>query len=174
MAVSARPPGRAPAAGGGWRRAGRSWPWRPFRPTPGSRERPWARPQRTGTFLAVTTFGTSGDAERAVPWGRRVREQVELAEVHGRVAAHDPNIPYVPYDPHGPFGAEPAGPGVPWMRARFSCAEGPATRPSSAPPARRRPPPHARRRKGHLWQGAARRCQPGNRPVLRSVQRRSA
>ncbi|MFH9958539.1 oxygenase MpaB family protein [Streptomyces roseolus] len=92
MAVSARPPGRAPAAGGGWRRAGRSWPWRPFRPTPGSRERPWARPQRTGTFLAVTTFGTSGDAERAVPRGRRV---------HERVAAHDPNIPYVPYGPRG-------------------------------------------------------------------------
>ncbi|MFD6358679.1 oxygenase MpaB family protein [Streptomyces roseolus] len=49
-------------------------------------------PQRTGTFLAVTTFGTSGDAERAVPRGRRV---------HERVAAHDPNIAYVPYGPRG-------------------------------------------------------------------------
>ncbi|MFF0482837.1 oxygenase MpaB family protein [Streptomyces sp. NPDC004435] len=42
----------------------------------GFRGDPWGRLQRTSTFLAETTFGTAGDAERAV---RRVRA------VHARV-----------------------------------------------------------------------------------------
>ncbi|MFJ8659811.1 oxygenase MpaB family protein [Streptomyces sp. NPDC093795] len=53
---------------------------------------PWGRLQRTSTFLAVTTFGTSEDAEAAVA---RVRE------VHGRIHGTTPEgVPYHASDPH--------------------------------------------------------------------------
>ncbi|MEV6638629.1 oxygenase MpaB family protein [Amycolatopsis sp. NPDC051371] len=58
----------------------------------GYRGDPWGRLQRTSTFLAVTTFGTAGDAEEAV---RVVRG------VHGRVAGTSPDgQPYRAADPH--------------------------------------------------------------------------
>ncbi|MBX9426939.1 MULTISPECIES: oxygenase MpaB family protein [Streptomyces] len=53
---------------------------------------PWGRLQRTSTFLAVTTFGTSEDAEAAVT---RVRE------VHARIRGTTPEgVPYRASDPH--------------------------------------------------------------------------
>ncbi|MFE9132957.1 oxygenase MpaB family protein [Streptomyces sp. NPDC007355] len=53
---------------------------------------PWGRLQRTSTFLAVTTFGTSEDAEAAVT---RVRE------VHERIRGTTPEgVPYRASDPH--------------------------------------------------------------------------
>ncbi|MFI0985974.1 oxygenase MpaB family protein [Streptomyces exfoliatus] len=53
---------------------------------------PWGRLQRTSTFLAVTTFGTSQDAEDAVA---RVRE------VHGRIrGTTSEGVPYRASDPH--------------------------------------------------------------------------
>ncbi|MGW2013767.1 oxygenase MpaB family protein [Streptomyces sp. NPDC001927] len=53
---------------------------------------PWGRLQRTSTFLAVTTFGTSDDAEAAVG---RVRE------VHARVVGRtSEGVPYRASDPH--------------------------------------------------------------------------
>ncbi|MEV5970376.1 oxygenase MpaB family protein [Streptomyces sp. NPDC051921] len=53
---------------------------------------PWGRLQRTSTFLAVTTFGTAQDAERAV---RRVRR------VHDSVRGRTPDgVPYRASDPH--------------------------------------------------------------------------
>ncbi|MFD3726753.1 oxygenase MpaB family protein [Streptomyces sp. NPDC058671] len=53
---------------------------------------PWGRLQRTSTFLAVTTFGTSEDAEAAVT---RVRE------VHDRIRGTTPEgVPYRASDPH--------------------------------------------------------------------------
>ncbi|MGW7456831.1 oxygenase MpaB family protein [Streptomyces sp. NPDC054797] len=57
----------------------------------GYRGDPWGRLQRTSTFLAVTTFGTSSDAERAVA---RVREV--HARVRGRTAE---GVPYRADDP---------------------------------------------------------------------------
>lgn len=53
---------------------------------------PWGRLQRTSTFLAVTTFGTAGDAQRAVD---RVRG------IHRRVHGVAPDgTPYRADDPH--------------------------------------------------------------------------
>uniref|UniRef100_A0AAU2K437 DUF2236 domain-containing protein n=1 Tax=Streptomyces sp. NBC_00049 TaxID=2903617 RepID=A0AAU2K437_9ACTN len=57
----------------------------------GYRGDPWGRLQRTSTFLAVTTFGTSADAEAAVA---RVREV--HARVRGRTAG---GVPYRADDP---------------------------------------------------------------------------
>ncbi|MGW7452686.1 oxygenase MpaB family protein [Streptomyces sp. NPDC054787] len=57
----------------------------------GYRGDPWGRLQRTSTFLAVTTFGTSSDAESAVA---RVREV--HARVRGRTAE---GVPYRADDP---------------------------------------------------------------------------
>ncbi|MFF7813710.1 oxygenase MpaB family protein [Streptomyces sp. NPDC007945] len=53
---------------------------------------PWGRLQRTSTFLAVTTFGTSEDAEHAVQRVRRVHEQVAGTSPDG--------VPYRASDPH--------------------------------------------------------------------------
>ncbi|MFJ3582964.1 oxygenase MpaB family protein [Streptomyces sp. NPDC090127] len=53
---------------------------------------PWGRLQRTSTFLAVTTFGTSEDAERAVERVRRVHERV--------VGTSPAGVPYQASDPH--------------------------------------------------------------------------
>lgn len=53
---------------------------------------PWGRLQRTSTFLAVTTFGTATDAQRAVEHVRRV---------HGRIRGTAPDgRPYRASDPH--------------------------------------------------------------------------
>lgn len=53
---------------------------------------PWGRLQRTSTFLAVTTFGTAADAQRAVD---RVRG------IHRRVHGTAPDgVPYRADDPH--------------------------------------------------------------------------
>ena len=53
---------------------------------------PWGRLQRTSTFLAVTTFGTATDAQRAVDKVRGIHRRV-----HG-VAAD--GTPYEASDPH--------------------------------------------------------------------------
>jgi uncharacterized protein (DUF2236 family) len=53
---------------------------------------PWGRLQRTSTFLAVTTFGTSADAQRAVDQVRRIHEHVRGTAADGR--------PYNASDPH--------------------------------------------------------------------------
>ncbi|MFF2789074.1 oxygenase MpaB family protein [Streptomyces sp. NPDC058049] len=57
----------------------------------GYRGDPWGRLHRTSTFLAVTTFGTSSDAEAAVALVREVH-----ARVRGRTAG---GIPYRADDP---------------------------------------------------------------------------
>ncbi|MEU2248326.1 oxygenase MpaB family protein [Streptomyces sp. NPDC019224] len=58
----------------------------------GYRGDPWGRLQRTSTFLAVTTYGTSEHARQAV---ERVRE------VHSRVhGTTEYNAPYEASDPH--------------------------------------------------------------------------
>ncbi|MFG1811360.1 oxygenase MpaB family protein [Streptomyces sp. NPDC049040] len=57
----------------------------------GYRGDPWGRLQRTSTFLAVTTFGTAGDAERAV---------MHVREIHARVSGTTPDgEPYRASDP---------------------------------------------------------------------------
>jgi uncharacterized protein (DUF2236 family) len=56
------------------------------------RNDPWGRLQRTSTFLAATTFGTAGDAQRAVDRVRRVHEYVTGTDSDGR--------PYRASDPH--------------------------------------------------------------------------
>ncbi|MCB0941965.1 MAG: DUF2236 domain-containing protein [Mycobacterium sp.] len=53
---------------------------------------PWGRLQRTSTFLAVTTFGTSGDAQRAVDRVRGIHRRVQGVAPDGR--------PYRADDPH--------------------------------------------------------------------------
>lgn len=53
---------------------------------------PWGRLQRTSTFLAVTTFGTSGDAQRAVDRVRGIHRRVHGVAADGR--------PYDASDPH--------------------------------------------------------------------------
>ncbi|MFF9198249.1 oxygenase MpaB family protein [Streptomyces sp. NPDC014779] len=53
---------------------------------------PWGRLQRTSTFLAVTTFGTAEDAERAVLRVRRVHDTVRGRSPQG--------VPYRASDPH--------------------------------------------------------------------------
>src|SRR3954464_10805540 len=53
---------------------------------------PWGRLQRTSTFLAVTTFGTAGDAQRAVD---------KVRGIHRRVHGVAPDgTPYSASDPH--------------------------------------------------------------------------
>ncbi|MBY0288829.1 MAG: DUF2236 domain-containing protein [Mycobacteriaceae bacterium] len=53
---------------------------------------PWGRLQRTSTFLAVTTFGTAGDAQRAVDRVRGIHRRVSGVAPDGR--------PYTAGDPH--------------------------------------------------------------------------
>ena len=53
---------------------------------------PWGRLARTSTFLAVTTFGTSTDAQRAVDWVRGIHTRVRGMSADGR--------PYEATDPH--------------------------------------------------------------------------
>ncbi len=53
---------------------------------------PWGRLARTSTFLAVTTFGTSTDAQRAVDRVRGIHTQVRGISADGR--------PYEATDPH--------------------------------------------------------------------------
>ena len=54
---------------------------------------PWGRLQRTGQFLAVTTFGTAADAERAVSRVRAVHSQVRGVAPDGRTySASDPHL----------------------------------------------------------------------------------
>jgi uncharacterized protein (DUF2236 family) len=52
----------------------------------------WGRLHRTSTFLAVTTFGTAADAERAVSAVRRIHERVTGTMPNG--------TPYAASDPH--------------------------------------------------------------------------
>ena len=56
------------------------------------RSDPWGRLQRTSTFLAVTTFGTAGDAQRAVDRVRGIHRRVHGVAADGR--------PYRADDPH--------------------------------------------------------------------------
>jgi uncharacterized protein (DUF2236 family) len=53
---------------------------------------PWGRLQRTSTFLAVTTFGPAGDAQRAVDKVRGIHQRVRGVAPDGR--------PYHAADPH--------------------------------------------------------------------------
>lgn len=53
---------------------------------------PWGRLQRTSTFLAVTTFGTADDAQRAVDRVRGIHRRVHGVAADGR--------PYSAADPH--------------------------------------------------------------------------
>lgn len=53
---------------------------------------PWGRLQRTSTFLAVTTFGTASDAQRAVDRVRGIHRRVQGIAPDGR--------PYRAGDPH--------------------------------------------------------------------------
>jgi uncharacterized protein (DUF2236 family) len=53
---------------------------------------PWGRLQRTSTFLAVTTFGTAADAQRAVDRVRGIHRRVSGIAPDGR--------PYAAGDPH--------------------------------------------------------------------------
>ncbi len=53
---------------------------------------PWGRLARTSTFLAVTTFGTSTDAQRAVDRVRGIHNRVRGMSADGR--------PYEATDPH--------------------------------------------------------------------------
>ncbi|QJW36012.1 oxygenase MpaB family protein [Cellulosimicrobium protaetiae] len=59
----------------------------------GYRGDPWGRLQRTSTFIAVTTFGTAEDAERAVAAVRAVHERVRGRSPDGRpYRASDPDL----------------------------------------------------------------------------------
>ncbi|MDN5856169.1 MAG: DUF2236 domain-containing protein, partial [Actinomycetia bacterium] len=59
----------------------------------GFRGDPWGRLQRTATFLATTTFGTTADAERAVARVRGVHRRVRGTTPDGRpYAADDPDL----------------------------------------------------------------------------------
>ncbi|MBJ7399463.1 oxygenase MpaB family protein [Mycolicibacterium sp.] len=54
---------------------------------------PWGRLQRTSTFLAVTTFGTATDAQRAVDRVRGIHRRVHGAAPDGRgYRADDPHL----------------------------------------------------------------------------------
>ena len=54
---------------------------------------PWGRLQRTSTFLAVTTFGTSDDAQRAVDKVRGIHRRVNGTAADGRAySASDPHL----------------------------------------------------------------------------------
>jgi uncharacterized protein (DUF2236 family) len=56
------------------------------------RSDPWGRLQRTSTFLAVTTYGTADDAQRAVDRVRKVHQYVNGTGPDG--------LPYRADDPH--------------------------------------------------------------------------
>lgn len=59
----------------------------------GYRADPWGRLQRTSTFLAVTTFGTATDAQRAVDHVRGVHQRVHGTAPDGReYQASDPHL----------------------------------------------------------------------------------
>ncbi|OZM71359.1 hypothetical protein CFN78_21380 [Amycolatopsis antarctica] len=58
----------------------------------GYRGDPWGRLQRTSTFLAVTTFGTSTDAQDAVDRVRAIHQRVR--------GTTDDGVPYHAADPH--------------------------------------------------------------------------
>jgi len=54
---------------------------------------PWGRLQRTSTFLAVTTFGTATDAQRAVDRVRGIHRRVHGTAADGRsYRADDPHL----------------------------------------------------------------------------------
>jgi uncharacterized protein (DUF2236 family) len=54
---------------------------------------PWGRLQRTSTFLAVTTFGTAADAQRAVDRVRGIHRRVQGVAADGRAySAADPHL----------------------------------------------------------------------------------
>jgi uncharacterized protein (DUF2236 family) len=54
---------------------------------------PWGRLQRTSTFLAVTTFGTADDAQRAVDKVRGIHRRVKGTAADGRTySASDPHL----------------------------------------------------------------------------------
>jgi uncharacterized protein (DUF2236 family) len=57
------------------------------------RSDPWGRLQRTSTFLAAATYGTAGDAQRAVDRVRRVHAHVTGTTPDGRAyRADDPRL----------------------------------------------------------------------------------
>ncbi|MYW19463.1 DUF2236 domain-containing protein [Streptomyces sp. SID2955] len=59
----------------------------------GYRGDPWGRLQRTSTFLAVTTYGTAEDAQRAVDHVRGVHERIRGTTGEGRTYhAADPHL----------------------------------------------------------------------------------
>jgi uncharacterized protein (DUF2236 family) len=58
----------------------------------GYRGDPWGRLQRTSTFLAVTTYGTAEDAQRAVDHVRGIHDRIRGRTTDGR--------PYHAADPH--------------------------------------------------------------------------
>ncbi|MDX3798028.1 oxygenase MpaB family protein [Streptomyces sp. AK04-3B] len=58
----------------------------------GYRGDPWGRLQRTSTFLAVTTYGTAADAQRAVDHVRGIHERIRGTTSDG--------VPYHAADPH--------------------------------------------------------------------------
>jgi uncharacterized protein (DUF2236 family) len=59
----------------------------------GYRGDPWGRLQRTSHFLAVTTYGSAADAERAVARVRGVHARVRGTAPDGRAyAANDPHL----------------------------------------------------------------------------------
>lgn len=58
----------------------------------GYRGDPWGRLQRTSTFLAVTTYGTAEDAQRAVDHVRGIHDRIRGTTTDGR--------PYHAADPH--------------------------------------------------------------------------
>ncbi|AVV47079.1 DUF2236 domain-containing protein [Streptomyces sp. P3] len=58
----------------------------------GYRGDPWGRLQRTSTFLAVTTYGTAVDAQRAVDHVRGIHERIRGTTAGG--------VPYHAADPH--------------------------------------------------------------------------
>ncbi|MEU5047900.1 oxygenase MpaB family protein [Streptomyces griseorubiginosus] len=58
----------------------------------GFRGDPWGRLQRTSTFLAVTTYGTAEDAQRAVDQVRAIHERIRGTTAGG--------VPYHAADPH--------------------------------------------------------------------------
>ncbi|MEW2085976.1 oxygenase MpaB family protein [Streptomyces sp. NPDC005283] len=54
---------------------------------------PWGRLQRTSTFLAVTTYGTAGDAQQAVDRVRAVHDRVKGTTAEGETYhAADPHL----------------------------------------------------------------------------------
>ncbi|WP_449352230.1 oxygenase MpaB family protein [Streptomyces shaanxiensis] len=58
----------------------------------GFRGDPWGRLQRTSTFLAVTTYGTAEDAQRAVDQVRAIHDRIRGITSEG--------VPYHAADPH--------------------------------------------------------------------------